>query len=160
MYSIFNKQPKRAQTYWLLHVNIVDEPDTFSYEVNQIIPNVLIRIDFHLGFKIEPRINLFFKEVLKDMVAAGEIKLTSSYESLKKHHLPPDFLFVNLDRVMTQDYKLSPWETMVMGLHAFTRLFSINDVKALGLDSSSVIEEKVPIAIERPLSRKMRRVGN
>ena len=160
MYSIFNKQPKRAQTYWLLHVNIVDEPDTFSYEVNQFIPGTLIRIDFHLGFKIEPRINLYFKEVLKDLVAAGEIKLTSSYESLKKHHLPADFLFVNLDRVMTQDYKLSPWETMVMGLHAFTRLFSINDVKALGLDSSSVIEEKVPIAIERPLSRKMRRVGN
>ncbi len=160
MYSIFNKQPKRAQTYWLLHVNIVDEPDTFSYEVNQIIPGVLIRIDFHLGFKIEPRINLFFKEVLKDMVAAGEIKLTSSYESLRKHHLPPDFLFVNLDRIMTQDYKLSPWETMIMGLHALTRIFSINDVKALGLDTSCVINEKVPIAIERPLSRKMRRIGD
>lgn len=158
MYSIFNKQPKRAKTYWLLHVNILDEPDTFSYEVTQFIPGVLIRIDFHLGFKIEPRINLFFKEVLKDMVAAGEIKLCSSYESLKKHHLPADFLFVNLDRVMTQDYKLSPWETMVMGLHAFTRIISINDVKALGLDSSSVIEEKVPIAVERPLSRKITRI--
>ena len=92
------------------------------------------------------------------MVAAGEIKLCSSYDSLKKHHLPADFLFVNLDRVMTQDYKLSPWETMVMGLHAFTRLISINDVKAFGLDSSSVIEEKVPIAIERPLSRKITRI--
>jgi len=159
MYSIFNKQPKRAETYWLLHVNVVDEPDTFSYEVTQFIPGTLIRVDFHLGFKIEPRINLYFKEVLKDMVANGEIKLTSSYESLKKHHFPADFVFVNLDRVMTQDYKLSPWETMIMGLHAFTRLFSINDVKALGLDSSCVIEEKVPISIERPLNRKILRVG-
>lgn len=159
MYSIFNKQPKRAETYWLLHVDTVDEPDTFSYEVTQFIPGTLIRIDFHLGFKIEPRINLYFKEVLKDMVASGEIKLTSSYESLKKHHFPADFLFVNLDRIMTQDYKLSPWETMVMGLHALTRLMSINDVKSLGLDSSSVIEEKVPISIERPLNRKIRRIG-
>jgi KUP system potassium uptake protein len=158
MYSIFNKQPKRAQTYWLLHVNIVDEPDTFSYEVNQFIEGTLIRVDFHLGFKIEPRINLFFKEVLKDMVAAGEIKLSSSYESLKKHHFPPDFLFINLDRVMTQDYKLSPWETIIMGLHKFTRMISINDIKAFGLDSSNVIQEKVPIAIERPLSRKITRV--
>jgi len=158
MYSIFNKQPKRAETYWLLHVNVVDEPDTFSYEVTQFIPGTLIRVDFHLGFKIEPRINLYFKEVLKDMVANGEIKLSSSYESLKKHHFPADFLFVNLDRVMTQDYKLSPWETMIMGLHAFTRMFSINDVKALGLDSSSVIEEKVPISVERPLNRKIQRI--
>jgi len=159
MYSIFNKQPKRAETYWLLHVNVVDEPDIFSYEVTQFIPGTLIRVDFHLGFKVEPRINLYFKEVLKDMVANGEIKLSSSYESLKKHHLPADFLFVNLDRVMTQDYKLSPWETMIMGIHAFTRWLSINDVKALGLDSSSVIEEKVPISVERPLSRKIQRIN-
>lgn len=158
MYSIFNKQPKRAKTYWLLHVDTVDEPDTFSYEVNQIIPGTLIRVDFHLGFKIEPRINLYFKEVLKDMVASGEIKLTSTYESLKKHHFPPDFLFVNLDRIMSRDYSLSPWESMIMGLHSFTRLLSINDVKALGLDSSSVIEEKVPISVERPLNRKIQRV--
>jgi KUP system potassium uptake protein len=119
----------------------------------------LIRIDFHLGFKIEPRINLFFREVIKDMVANGEIKLCSAYESLKKHHFPGDFIFVNLDRVMTRDYKLSPWESMIMGIHAFTRLFSINDVKSLGLDSSSVIEEKVPISMERPLSRKIVRVS-
>jgi KUP system potassium uptake protein len=158
MYSIFNKQPKRAKTYWLLHVNVVDEPDTFSYEVTQFIPGILIRVDFHLGFKVEPRINLYFKEVLKDMVASGEIKLSSSYESLKKHHMPADFLFVNLDRVMSQDYKLAPWEKLTMGLHAFTRLISINDVKALGLDSSQVIEEKVPIILERPLNRKIKRV--
>lgn len=159
MYSIFNKQPKRAETYWLLHVNVVDEPETFSYEVNQFIPGTLIRVDFHLGFKVEPRINLYFKEVLKDMVASGEIKLSSSYDSLKKHHFPADFLFVNLDRIMTQDYKLSPWETMTMGLHAFTRWLSINDVKALGLDSSCVIEEKVPISMERPLNRKISRIN-
>jgi KUP system potassium uptake protein len=159
MYSIFNKQPKRAQTYWLLHVDTVDDPETFNYEVTQIIPGTLVRVDFRLGFKIEPRINLYFKEVLKDMVASGEIKLNSSYESLKKHHFPPDFLFVNLDRIMTQDYQLSPWETIIMGLHALTRKLSINDVKALGLDSSCVIEEKVPISIERPLTRKISRVG-
>ncbi|HET6555696.1 MAG TPA: KUP/HAK/KT family potassium transporter [Prolixibacteraceae bacterium] len=159
MYSIFNKQPKRAKTYWFLHVDIVDEPDTFSYEVNQFIPETLIRVDIHLGFKIEPRINLYFRDIVSDMVANGEIKLTSFYESLKKHHFPPDFLFVNLDRVMTPDYKLSAWETLIMGLHSFTRLLSINDVKAYGLDTSSVIEEKVPIMVERPLTRKIKRIA-
>lgn len=159
MYSIFNKQPKRAQTYWLLHVDTVDVPDTFSYEVHQIIPGNLIRIDFHLGFKIEPHINLYFKEVLKDMEANGEINLTSSYKSMKKHHFPGDFLFVNLDRIMSRDYNLSPWEAMIMGLHAFTRLLSINDVKALGLDTSCVIEEKVPISVEPLLHRKIQRIS-
>ncbi len=160
MYSIFSKQPKRAQTYWLLHVDTTNEPDTFSYEVTQIIDGTLIRVDFHLGFKVEPRINLYFKEVLKDMVANGEIKLTSSYTSLRKHFFPGDFLFINLDRIMTQDYDLSPWETIIMGLHEFTRWISINDVKALGLDTSCVIEEKVPISVERPLGRNIKRIAH
>jgi len=158
IYSIFSRQPKRAQTYWLLHVNITGKPETFSYEVVQFIPGVLIRIDIHLGFKIEPRVNLYFREIIKDMVAKGEIKLTSAFESMKKHNYPGDFMFVNLDRIMTPDYRLSPWETLIMTLHAFSRWIGINDVKALGLDTSCVIEEKVPISIERPLSRSIERI--
>ena len=158
MYSIFNKQPKRADTYWLLHVNIVDQPDTFTYSVQHMIPNTLIKIDFNLGFKMEPRINLYFREVLEDMEKSGEAKLISSFDSLKKNGFHGDFLFINIERIMTRDYKLSPWETFVMNLHYFARLLSINDVKALGLDSTSIIEEKVPITIERSIDRRIERI--
>ena len=74
IYSIFQKQPKRADTYWLLHVNGVDEPNRFEYQVTQIIPGVLIRVDFHIGFKVEPKINLYFREVLEDLIAIGTDK--------------------------------------------------------------------------------------
>jgi KUP system potassium uptake protein len=157
IYSIFNKQPKRADIYWFLHINIVDQPDTFTYTVNHIIPGTLIKIDFNLGFKIEPRINLYFREILEDMEKTGEVNLVSSYDSLKKRGMHGDFLFVNLDRIMTRDHKLSPWETFVMNLHEFTRLISINDIRALGLDSTSIVEEKVPISIERPIDRRIER---
>jgi KUP system potassium uptake protein len=158
MYSIFNKQPKRADTYWLLHVNTVDQPDTFTYSVHHLIPDTLIKIDFNLGFKMERRLNLYFREVLEDMEKAGETKLISSFDSLKKRGFHGDFLFINIERIMTRDYKLTPWETFVMNLHYFTRLISINDVKALGLDSTSIIEEKVPIAIERSIDRRIERI--
>jgi hypothetical protein len=36
---------------------------------------------------------------------------------------------------------------------------SINDVKALGLDSSNVIEEKVPIVIDQKLKNRITRVN-
>ena len=157
MYSIFNKQPKRADTYWLLHINIVDQPDTFNYTISHLIPGTLIKIDFNLGFKIEPRINLYFKEVLEDMEKAGEASLISCFDSLKKRGFHGDFLFINIDRIMTRDYKLSVWETFVMNLHYITRLISINDIRALGLDSTSIIEEKVPISIERPIDRRIQR---
>ena len=84
IYSIFNKQPKRADRYWLLHIDRVDEPNRFEYKVTHIIPGVLIRIDFHIGFKVDPKINLYFKEIVEDLVKSGEINLESSYDSLKK----------------------------------------------------------------------------
>jgi KUP system potassium uptake protein len=157
VYSIFKKHPKRANTYWLLHVDNLNTPDTFEYVVHHLIPGVLIKVEFRLGFKIERKINLYFREVLEDLVKNGEINMVSQYESLKKHSIPADFLFINLDRIMTQDYKLPPKKAFIMGLHNAIRGLSINDVKALQLDTSTVIEEKVPIIIEQSVSRRISR---
>jgi KUP system potassium uptake protein len=158
IYSIFQKQPKRADTYWFLHVDTVDEPNRFDYEVKQIIPGILIRIDFHIGFKVEPRINLYFREVLEDLVAAGEIKLESNYPSIRKNEIAPDFKYVLIDRVMPRDYMLSTIENLTLFLHGISRLVGISDIKALQLDSSSTIEERVPITIDQPDPVKIRRI--
>lgn len=158
IYSIFRKQPKRADTYWLLHVDRLDEPDKFEYKVTQIIPGVLIRVDFLLGFKVEPKINLYFREVLEDMVETGQIKLESSFESLKKHSLPADFMYVLIDRVMPRDYKLSSIENLTLSLHSVSRLFCISDVRALELDSSNTIEEQVPITIDQTIDFRIKRI--
>jgi KUP system potassium uptake protein len=147
LYSIFQKQPKRAQTYFLLHVDNDDAPDTFEYKVTQIIPGTLIKIDFRLGFKIERKINLYFREVIEDMVRQGEFTLQSPYDSLRKYNVASNFLFVNLDRVLTADFKLKGRDNFIMNMHNVIRTVSNTDVKALGLDTSSVIEEKIPILI-------------
>jgi KUP system potassium uptake protein len=159
MYSIFNKHPKRANTYWFLHIDNVDTPNTFEYVVHHLIPGVLIKVDFHLGFKIERKINLYFREVIEDLTKSGEISMVSQYESLKKHSIPADFLFVNLDRIMTHDYKLPPVKAFTMGIHNAIRGFSLNDVKSLGLDTSTVIEEKVPIVIEQAVKKRITRIS-
>jgi KUP system potassium uptake protein len=158
IYSIFQKQPKRADTYWFLHVNRTNEPDTIEYHVNQIIPGVLIRVDFQIGFKMEPKINLYFREVLEDMVAAGEINLESTFASLKKHCMPADFKYILIDRIMPNDYKLSGMESVTMILHQLSRLLCISDVKALQLDSANTIEEQVPITINQPVKTRIRRI--
>lgn len=154
IYSIFRKHPKRANTYFLLHIDNDDAPNTFEYTVNQIIPDTLIKIDFKLGFKIERRINLYFREVIEDLVNRGEFSLQSPFESLRQFDITSNFLFVNLDRVLTVDYKLHGWERFVMNLHNVFTNISSNDVKALGLDTSSTIEEKIPILL--PYSEKER----
>jgi KUP system potassium uptake protein len=159
IYSIFQKQPKRADTYWFIHVDRIDEPDRIDYQVNQIIPGVLIRVDFHIGFKVEPKINLYFKEVLEDMLAAGEIKLESTFDSLKKHSMPADFKYILIDRIMPNDYKLSAMENVTLALHRLSRLLCISDVRALQLDSANTIEEQVPITIDQPVDTRISRLN-
>ena len=158
IHSIFRKQPKRADTYWFLHVDRLDEPDRFEYKVTQIIPGVVIRVDFLLGFKVEPKINLYFREVLEDLVESGLINLESNFDSLKKHSLPADFMFVLIDRVMPRDYKLSSIENLTLSLHSVSRLLCISDVRALELDSSNTIEEQVPITIDQPIYDRIKRI--
>jgi KUP system potassium uptake protein len=158
MYSIFNKHPKRANTYWFLHIDSLDTPDTFEYTVHHIVPGVVIKVEFHLGFKVERRINVYFKQILEDLEKTHEISMVSHYKSLKRHSIPADFLFVNLDRVMINDYKLPGLKRFTMGLHNFIRRMGINDVKAFGLDTSNVIEEKIPIVIEREEKKRIIRI--
>jgi KUP system potassium uptake protein len=158
IYSIFNKQPKRANTYWLLHVDMVDEPNRFEYKINHIIPGVLIRIDFHLGYKVEPKINLYFREVLEDMVNSGEIKLESGFTSMKKRGLPGDFKFVVIDRILLHDFKLSNIDSFIISLYSLVKRLSIPAERAFNLDNTSIIVEKVPIIIDQPVGKRIERI--
>lgn len=156
-YSILQKQPKRAETYWFLHVSRVDEPDRFEYQFNTLIPGVLNRIDFYLGFKVEPRINLYFREVLEDLVKSGEITLMSGYESLKRNNFEGDFRFILIDRVMLRDNKLTALENFILTIHGMVRTIGIDDDKILHLDPTSTIVEQVPITIKHPSEIRIHR---
>jgi len=158
IYSIFHKQPKRADTYWFLHVNKVNEPNSFKYQVKQIIPGVLIRVDFHIGFKVIPKINLYFREVLEDLKASGEISLHSSYDSLRKHNFEGDFKFILIDRIMSRDNKLSNTESFILSLNSIVRKLSITDLRTMNLDPTNTIVEQVPIIIDQPVAYRIKRV--
>ncbi len=157
IYSILNKQPKRADVYWFLHVDILDDPYTFEYELTQIVPQTLIKVDFRLGFKIEPRINLYFKQVLEEMDVNNEIDLISRYESLRKFNIDSDFLFVIIDRIPNYDFDFSPYEKFIMSLYTILHKFGISEVKAFGLDTSNIIVEKVPLTVDTSQKRFIKR---
>ena len=144
---------------WFLHVNRVNEPNRFDYQVTQIIPGILIRVDFHIGFKVEPKINLYFREVLEDLVKSGEIKLNSSYDSLKKHNFEGDFKFILIERLMTRDVSLSTLENFILYLNSFVRKLSIPDIRTLNLDPTNTIVEQVPIIIDQPIEKRIERLS-
>jgi KUP system potassium uptake protein len=165
IYSIINKQPKRADIYWFLHVDILDDPYTFEYEIYHVVPRTLIKIDFRLGFKMEPRINLYFKQVLDEMEMNNEIDLVSRYESLRQFNVDSDFVFVVIDRIPNYDYDFSPKDKFLMGIYKTFRRLGITEVRAFGMDTSNVIIEKVPLTVDKSykkiiLRKEIKEEGN
>jgi KUP system potassium uptake protein len=153
LYSIFFRQPKRADHYWLLHLNIVDKPNCQEYKVEKIIPGVLTKIDFNIGFKVQPRMNLYFRQVIDDLITKKEFDLTSNYDSLKKHQLPADFRFVLIDRIQNYDFDFPPFDQFIMNVYNILKRFGTSDVRFLGLDSSNIVVEKVPLESEEFINR-------
>ncbi len=149
IYSLLNKQPKRADTYWMLHIDILDEPHVLEYKVTHIIQGVLIKVDFKIGFKVQPRINLFFRQVLEELAKNKEIDLLSHYDSLRPFNVSSDFRFVVIDRIQNYDFDFPPREQFIMDLYAILKRFGISEVRSLGLDTSNVTVETVPLYIDK-----------
>lgn len=159
IYSILQKRPKRADVYWFVHVDVVNEPYRMDYKVTHIAENDIIRIDFKLGFRVAPRVNLMFRKVVEDMVQQGEVDITSRYASLSKNNIIGDFKFVVLEKFLSFDNDLPIFEKIILQLYFFLKHLSLSEAKAFGLDSSSVKIEKFPMVIRQTKSLSLRRIG-
>ncbi len=159
IYSIIQKEPKRADVYWLVHVDVMDEPYTMDYKVEFLIPGKLIRIDFKLGFRVEQRVNLLYRKVVEELVKNGEVDITSQYTSLNKHKITGDFRFVLLEKHLSKFTNLSFYERSIMDYYFVLKRLSLSEVTSFGLDSSYVEVEKVPLIFVTPDDIELNRLA-
>jgi len=145
--SLINRNPKRADHYWFLHVDIVDNPYMLEYKVTELLPGKVIRIDFYLGFRVQPRINEYFKQVLKHLSDEGKINLKSTHPSLKKHNILSEFRYVHIDRSIVKQVDLGFFDGLAINIYYRLKRVGLSDVNAYGLDSSMVTIEHIPLTI-------------
>ncbi len=158
IYSIAQKQPKRADTYWFVHVDVLDEPYISEYKITNLSSNKVIRIDFRLGFRVEQRINQLFRKVVEDMVANGEIDILSRYDSLRKHNIIGDFRFVVIEKNLSRNNNLSFYHKLIMDYYFILKRLSLSEEKGFGLDLSFVTVETVPLIFSNTASINLKRV--
>ncbi len=157
VYSIFQKRPKRADIYWFVHVNVMDEPYMMEYKVRHVAENDIIRIDFRLGFRVAPKINFLFRKVVEDLVKNKEVDIRSRYASLSKNNVMGDFKFVVIEKFLSYDNDLPTREKFILNLYFFMKRLSLSEAKAFGLDSSSVKIEKFPLIISQSKEYNLKR---
>lgn len=154
IYSIIRKQPKRADHYFILSIINQEDPYTFKYYVDEIIPGTIFKINFLLGFKIERRIDDYFDQVLKDLMDEGTIPNRSAYPSLRQHNIPPDLKYVIIDNIHINNYLLTFKEKIILNIYHFVKYIGSNDFKAWGVAPHNVIVESTPLLDQEVLCFK------
>lgn len=157
IYSILNRKPKRADIYWFIHVDTVDEPYTMEYTVSHIIPNDMIRVEFRLGFRVQPRIDLMFRKVVEDLVNNKEVNVTSRYTSLEKTNVMGDFQFIVMEKYLSQDNELPFGERLIMKFHFWLKEISLSEERGFGLDPANVVVEKFPLIVAPVANLRLKR---
>ena len=158
LYSIINKQPKRADHYWLINLEFADTPDTLEYSCETLVPDTLYSVTMRIGFRIEPRVSLYLRQVVEDLVASRKVDLRSTYPSLRKNGIPGDFRFIIIHRIYYPESSDNRQQNLLMTIYALIGKIGIDEPKALGLDTSMVVVERVPLIINH-CNRSIRRIA-
>ena len=141
LYSLLCNPPKRADVYWLIHTDFSNAPFQMTYEVKVLSPGKIFRINLHLGYKTEPRVNLYFKQVITELYKKGEVDLTSRYPSLHEAKVLADFRFVVVDMVQNHDFDFPFYRQMLMNYFFVVKRVLTNEVTYWGLDPSLITKE-------------------
>ncbi len=147
IYSILYRKPKRADIYWFVHVDVLDDPYTMEYVVQTIVPNEIIRVEFRLGFRVEHKIQSMFKRVVEEMVQNKEVNIVSRYESLSRNNVMGDFRFIVMEKFLSRDNSLPLWERLMMRGYFLLKKVSLSEERGFGLDPSDVTLEKYPLIV-------------
>jgi KUP system potassium uptake protein len=158
-YSILEQQPKRAERYWFVHVETADEPYVMNYTVTKHDVNDLIRIDFKLGFRIQPKLDKMFQKVVADLVANNEIEICSRY-AREYHHTDHigDFRFIVIRKFLSNDNELPWFHKIIMNAYFFIKNLSLTEKNEFGLDPSSFVEEQFPYVISKAAPLELKRM--
>ena len=141
--SIFSKKPKRADVYWFFHINRTNDPFTLNYEVIEVLDDKVIKIVLNIGFRIQPKVELYFKKIVQDLVKNKELKLHIRPDGSTKYNAEPDFKFIILEKFLSVENEFSVKDGFILNSYYMLKNWSLSDTRAYGLDKSDVEIEEV-----------------
>ncbi|MBR0039776.1 MAG: KUP/HAK/KT family potassium transporter [Oscillospiraceae bacterium] len=145
LYSILDKDTKRAQAYWFVSVHTLNEPKTMNYELERYGTDCIFRIRINLGFKCDQRINVYLRQIVQDMQSRGELPDQDKKYSIYGKSTVGTFKFCIIHKSVTTKTELSDWDEFVLNTKYAIRRAAGSKVKWYGLDTSSLIIENVPL---------------
>ncbi len=145
LYSILDKDPKRAQAYWFVSVNVLNEPDTLEYRVDTFGTDYIFRVRLDLGFKCSPRVNVYLRQIVQDLQQRGDLPVQDKKYSIYGQSTVGTFKFCMIRKSVTPKTELSAFDEFILNTKYVIRRMAGSKVQWYGLDTSSLIVETVPL---------------
>ncbi|MCB0657013.1 MAG: KUP/HAK/KT family potassium transporter [Saprospiraceae bacterium] len=143
--SILARSPKRADVYWFVHLNRTDEPYTLSYDVSELVDDTIIKVNINVGFRIQPKAELYFKKIVQDLVSNKELNLHVRPDGSSRYNQEPDFKFVVIEKFLSVENEFTLHEGLLLNSYFLLKKISLKDENYFGLDKSDVRIEYSPL---------------
>ncbi|MBS1578382.1 MAG: KUP/HAK/KT family potassium transporter [Bacteroidetes bacterium] len=156
--SIFAKQPKRADVYWFVHINYTENPYTLSYDVSELIDDKVIKININVGFRVQPKTELYFKQIVKDLVTNKELNLHIRPNGSTKYNDEPDFKFIVIEKFLSVENEFALKDGLLLKYYFLLKGWGQSDEKAFGLNKNDVVIENIPLAYHPITNFKLTRI--
>jgi len=158
MKSIFAKKPKRADVYWFLHINRTEEPYTMTYDVNELVDDKVVKVNINVGFRIQPKTELYFKKIMKELIENKELSLHERSDGSTRYNTEPDFKFIMVEKYFSIENELPMRDVFMLKSFFILKNMGLSDIKAFGLDKSDVEIEQIPLVYQLPSNVELTRV--
>ena len=145
LYSILDKDTKRAEAYWFVNVHVTNDPGTLNYELETYGTDFIYRIRLNLGFKCSQRVNVYLRQIVQDLQMRGELPPQEKKYSIYGASTVGTFKFCIIHKSVTTKTELSPLDETVLNAKYTIRHVAGSKEKWYGLDTSSLIVENVPL---------------
>lgn len=143
--SIFARKPKRADVYWFFHINRTNHPYTLDYQVTELVDDKVIKIILNIGFRVQPRTELYFTQIIDDLIRNKELNLHLKNYGSTAYNPSIDFKFIIMDKYLSVDNEFGLKEGLILNTYFFLKKYGQTDQEAFGLDKSDVLIEQLPL---------------
>ena len=154
LYSILDKDPKRAKAYWFFSIHVLDEPEAVQYEVETFGTDYVFRVKLSLGFKNHQRLNVYIRQIVRQLLESGELPAQERKYSIYGVSDVGNFKFCFIRRAIFAGSMQSRLDEVVLSAKYAIRKAAGSQVQWYGLETSSLITEYVPLSIQQRQSEQ------
>ena len=146
--SILQGTPKRADVYWFLHVDRTNEPYTMDYDAQELVDDLVIKVNIKLGFRVQAKVHNYFCFILQDLAKKNHFNRIQKPEPYGEYNNSIDVRFVVLQKYLSVENELGVNENFIFEAHQFLKSISLTDIDAWGLEENRTSVEKVSMVVK------------